>query len=206
VNIKRESLPFDYFMALSNIIKELQFMGQFDPVDVWREYCQNIKIFEEQKYDPSSYTGFKKFKGFRLAQLKELYKIGGMALSFFHYSAYRHTMIVLIEALKEIKPDKTILLIVDKESYKSESMLKEWMKIYQEYNIQMVIAEEASIIIKLIRHLKSGGVVLMYLDGLTGSGIDNVPLISSNIDIVPCPLSLPTPAKSNSKTLSDLVA
>ncbi|GGE69557.1 hypothetical protein [Priestia taiwanensis] len=180
-------LSFDYFMSLSNIIKELTYFGAYDPIQVWEGYCKYIEKSESHKQKPIPTKGFQKISGFSLEGLQELYKERGLALVLMHYGNYRYTKSTILNAIMKIKAEKPVLLVVDEESYKSESQFEVIAKLYSELNIQMIIAENASSGLRIARHLKNGGIVVLYLDGMTGYGKDKspirVPFISSEISL-----------------------
>jgi len=180
-------LNLDYFMAFSNIIKELKYLGLYDPYEVWKNYCDYIENSEEYRENPDFYQGFKKISGLGLEKIQQIYANQGLALVFIHYGVYRYAFKTILESVVKVRPDNLVLLVVDQESYNSEQQLKKWLKVYDELNIQMVIAENQSTGLRIAHHLKKGGIVVLFLDGMTGSGNDKTPLhlpfISSTINL-----------------------
>lgn len=186
VATKARVLNFDFFMSLSNIINELKYFGTYEPVDIWNKYCDYINSFEEHRKNPSSHIGFNTVTGLQLDEIQHLYKTQGLALVFLHYGAYRHAAATILETAIKVHPEKPVLVVVDQESYNSESQLEEWVQIYSKLNAHMVIAENPSSGLKIARHLKNGGIVVLYLDGMTGYGKDKssirLPFISSEVE------------------------
>lgn len=180
-------LSLDYFLALSNIIKELRFLGYYEPINVWKEYCRKIEEQEKHRIGPAQSLNFEKFLGFSLSDIRMLYSNKGFALVLYHYGAHRHVAQLFIEEMHKLKADKDILLIVDSESYSTEKNLKLWGDFYEEMRVKMVIAERPEVGLQMAKHVKNGGVIIVYLDGLTGVGDDLhpilLPFISSTIEV-----------------------
>lgn len=180
-------LQFDYLMAFSNMIKELRYFGNYSPVNVFNQYSEYIAICDQYRVNNNFHNGFKRIEGFSIEKLQQLYAEKGFAIIGMHYGAYRPVQYRITDELIKVHPDKKILLVVDEESYNSESASIEVVKTYNRQNVEMVIAEKSTSALKIVRHLKDGGVVFLYLDGMTGYGEDKYPIqlpfISSEIKI-----------------------
>ncbi len=185
--ISTNKLKFDYLIAFSNIIKELRYFGTYNPVEVFDKYSEYVAICDQYRINNNLHNGFKKTEGFSIENLKQLYAETGFAIIGMHYGAYRPAQYIITDELKKVHPNKKILIVVDEESFKSESASEEVVKTYKRQNIEMVIAEKSNTALKIVRHLKSGGIVILYLDGMTGYGEDKYPIqlpfISSEIKI-----------------------
>ncbi|MFJ7407634.1 MULTISPECIES: hypothetical protein [unclassified Lysinibacillus] len=180
-------LQFDYLMAFSNIIKELRYFGNYSPLNVFNKYSEYIAICDQYRINNNFHKGFKKTEGFSIEKLQQLYTETGFAIIGMHYGAYKPVQYKITDELIKVHPDKKILLVVDEESYNSESASIEVVKTYSRQNVEMIIAEKSNSALKIVRHLKNGGVVILYLDGMTGYGEDKYPIqlpfISSEIKI-----------------------
>lgn len=180
-------LQFDYLMAFSNIIKELRYFGNYSPVDVFNKYSDYIATCDQFKVNNNFHSGFKKAEGYSIEKLQQLYTETGFAIIGMHYGSYRPAQYKITDELNKVHPDKKILLVVDEESYNSECASIEVVKTFSRQNVEMIIAEKTNSALKIIRHLKNGGVVILYLDGMTGYGEDKYPIqlpfISSEIKI-----------------------
>lgn len=174
-------------MAYSNMIKELSVLGTYEPNKVWDNYCEYIEKSEDERNNPDINYDFSRYKGYGLSSVQNIYKNQGIALVFLHYGNYRQATITMLKTLYELDKNKKVLLVVDQESYDTENTLTKMMRIYTDLNVELIIAEKSSTGLRIAKHLKRGGAVILYLDGMTGYGKDKypikTPLISSNVNI-----------------------
>lgn len=165
---KTNSVPWDYFLALVNLSKELHSIYHKDKiVDIWLKNRLFIKGIDQINLEPHKFD-FNEIKGREF--LKQLSYLGGIVFTF-HYSYYRHTNLRIARELKKASLSIPLALVIDNESYNNENsaMRSE----HEKLNIEYILAEDPKSIFKIKRILNNNGVVFIYIDGNTGSGEDS---------------------------------
>jgi hypothetical protein len=179
--ISLDALSYDYFMAYANIIRELRCFAYYKPAEIFKRYREYILRSDQHRADLSTHSGFTKMVGFSVSDLAQLYSEHGMVLVLIHYGAYRHAVASIFECLMERSNGlkKDVLIVVDQESYTSEQQVTSWKDLHVRMNVncRYIIAENPMIGLQIMRHLQRGGVVVLYLDGMTGVGEDKSPII-----------------------------
>ncbi|MFS1519697.1 hypothetical protein V1503_25045 [Bacillus sp. SCS-151] len=163
----------DNFFALANITKELLPTKQYSReqlLEIWKNYRTSNERQNIFRLEPLLQE-FKEIRG--IENLKKCCEEGGV-FGTFHYGDYRH---VPFQITKSLQMDKTnsLNIVVDQDSYNSEIELKKWNKLREKYNVKYIVSEEENSGLKLLRLLRKGRSILLYLDGNTGSGDDSQP-------------------------------
>lgn len=170
---RRVGVPFDYFMALSNLARELAPVNFPRAVeDVWVDYRVHTYITNLYRNRPELFPGFAQVIGLRY--LVELLGEGG-AIVTLHYGDYRHAVRTVVEEIRRISRDVPLCIVVDSASYQTERNLPKWDRYLRGMRCELLIAESHQVGIQLFRHLRRGGWLILYLDGNTGAGADSHP-------------------------------
>ena len=172
-NTHDELLTFDHFMAYANLIKELRLFNTYPLNEIWHEHLAFLETSDQQRLDPASHAGFRSALGGDWGDVTRDRGIVGITM---HFGAYRHAFVKFVQTIREHNPSTTTTLVVDQESFDLEQRLEPWNRIYEELNVHFVVAEHAASALRIVRHLKKGGAVVVYLDGLTGAGQDESPI------------------------------
>ncbi|MDX8361512.1 hypothetical protein [Cytobacillus sp. IB215316] len=176
----------DDFMALANLSKELNPTSKYDInnlLDIWKKYRKHNEKQNLNRTDPSLFSGFKEIHG--LQYLKDCVEQGGVFATY-HYGDYRHVPVEIVKSL-DLNENNSIDMVVDNESYHSEMSLTLWKELKEELFIKFIVSESETSGLKLLRKLRNGRSILLYLDGNSGSGDDSYPAevnhISSRVQI-----------------------
>jgi len=171
---RRSGVELDIFMALSNLARELIPLNYPRPVeDVWFAYRDHIALTDMYRERPHLFTGYAHVEG--LQHLTGRLDAGGVIL-LLHLGDYRHGPLVVTQEIRKLAKDVPLAMLVDHDSYSSEANLPIWLGFRREYNVEFMIAENPHIGIQIMRHLRRGGWIYVYLDGNTGAGNDASPL------------------------------
>ncbi|MBI3660950.1 hypothetical protein HY230_10850 [Candidatus Acetothermia bacterium] len=182
---RKFGVPYDYLMALSNLIQELGPLGNSseDIEKIWFRYRAYLLASSFHHRCPSTFSGFHCING--LENLEQYFQDGALLLTY-HYGAYRHLAISLGDIIcNNLSENHRLAVLVDKDSLENEQKLESWRQLKARMGVEHLVAEDASVGLKILRLLKKKGFLLIYLDGNTGvSGSDKdlrIPFLSSTI-------------------------
>lgn len=171
---RTDGVPFPYFVGLSNLARELLPMGVRRPLeDVWIDWRVHLAVTDTYREQPELFPGFDEVAG--LHHLLDRVDGGGIILTL-NYGDYRHTSQVIAQAVREVAPQKSLALMVDEDSYNNEINLPKWNRFREENGCELFVAESEQVGLKLVRHLRAGGWLILYLDGGKGVGVDPSPI------------------------------
>ncbi len=173
MNTHQEWLSFDHFMAYANLIKELRLFNTYVLDEIWSKHLGFLKASDQQRVDPAAHSGFSSSYG---TDWEEIPLHNGLVGITIHFDAYRHAFVKFVQTIRDHNPSASTALVVDQESFELEQQLEKWNRIYEQLNVHFVVADHAASALRIVRHLKKRGVVMVYLDGLTGVGQDNAPI------------------------------
>lgn len=169
---RRKGVPFDYFIALSNLARELAPLQNSRAVeDVWLEYRVNQKISDVYRERPDLFPGFDRVVG--LENLMDRLNEGGVIVTL-HYAEYRHAVRAVGQSIRKVSRTIPLRVVADTDSSRREP--PKWLRLMEENDCSLLIAENQQVGMKLFRHLREGGWFFLYLDGNTGAGTDSNPL------------------------------
>ncbi|HWI64836.1 MAG TPA: hypothetical protein VNT75_23650 [Symbiobacteriaceae bacterium] len=182
---RTDGVPFPYFVGLSNLARELLPMGAGRPLeDVWIDWRVHLAVTDTYREQPELFPGFDEVIG--LNHVLDRLQGGGVILTL-HYGDYRHTSQVIASAVRTADPRASLALVVDEDSYRNEIDLPKWNRFREEMGCELFVAESEQVGLKLVRHLRAGGWLVVYLDGGKGVGVDPSPVslrfLTSTIEV-----------------------
>lgn len=172
---KRKGVPLSYLLALSNLIRELGSLLPYSSIEgEWIRYRKHISLTDAFRVKPSLFPGFVEING--LGYLDEVLVSGGIVATF-HYGDYR----ALTKEIGRRAGAKgvPVALVLDRPSFDSESSLAYGLHALQLKGlgtVEYMVAEDSNVALQLLRFIKRGGIVIIYIDGNRGSGEDSVDL------------------------------
>jgi lauroyl/myristoyl acyltransferase len=182
---RHRGVGFDVFMALSNLTRELRPLQAPRSIeDVWFAYRDHVATTNGYREDPQQFPGYTGIEG--LEHVTSRIGTGGVIL-LLHFGDYRHAPLVVASELRKIAKDVPLAMIVDQDSYDSEATLSQWLPMRRAQGLEFMVAENPHIGMQMLRHLRRGGWIYIYLDGNTGAGTDpsplEIPFLSSRIHL-----------------------
>jgi lauroyl/myristoyl acyltransferase len=170
----QQTIAFDVFMALANLARELVPLRYSRSIeDVWFAYRDHLAVADRYRERPEWFAGYAQIDGLQHVMTRP--DTGGV-IALLHFGDYRFGPVAVSREIREQAPDIPLAVVMDQESYDAEARLPAWMSIWRDSNVEILIAESPQIGMQIMRHLRRGGWIFVYLDGNRGAGTDASPL------------------------------
>ncbi len=161
----------DEFMELYSMTQELIHFG-IDPLDVWKKHQIYKRTFSsiQDTLPPINY-----FR--RITNLPYEIKTSGRIFVSMHFSAhFRFIPFELARILREHGVTEKIWILFNRETLTWEN--DDWRRRGAELNFSSLVAQDPSVVRKMLSILKNGECVVAFLDATDGYGNDSNPIVT----------------------------
>jgi len=171
---RQHGVAFDVFMALANLAKELVPLRYSRSIEeVWFGYRDHVAMADRCRERPELFAGYAQMDG--LQHVMTRLDAGGV-IALLHFGDYRYGPVAVSQEIRRQAPDIPLAMVMDQDSYNAEASLPAWMNLWRDNKVELMIAESPQIGMQIMRHLRRGGWIFVYLDGNRGAGTDASPL------------------------------